>query len=105
MIGGSPDGQFSLFLAESLVPPRRNRNRLAVRTELSVMVRGPGYAALPRRFGLEPAAVRRPLRQAQAQEIAYKHRDVALAVSALSALQHEPRTEAIRVLRALIGSF
>jgi hypothetical protein len=31
--------------------------------------------------------------------------DVALAVSALAALPHEPRTEAIQVLRALIGSF
>ncbi len=31
--------------------------------------------------------------------------DVALAVSALSALTHQPRAEAVRVLRALIGSF
>ncbi len=31
--------------------------------------------------------------------------DVALAVSALSALPHEPRREAVRVLRALVGSF
>jgi hypothetical protein len=32
--------------------------------------------------------------------------DIALAVSALSALPHEPRAEAIRrVLRTLIGSF
>lgn len=31
--------------------------------------------------------------------------EVALAVSALSALPHEPRVEAVRVLRALIGAF
>jgi hypothetical protein len=32
-------------------------------------------------------------------------RDVALAISALAALAYEPRTEAIRFLRGLIGSF
>jgi hypothetical protein len=31
--------------------------------------------------------------------------NVALAVSALAALAYEPRTEAIRVLRGLIGLF
>ncbi len=31
--------------------------------------------------------------------------NVALAVSALAALPHEPRAEAVRLLRALIGSF
>ena len=31
--------------------------------------------------------------------------DVALAVSALAALAYEPRTEAIRVSRGLVGSF
>jgi hypothetical protein len=39
------------------------------------------------------------------QECDPKLTDVGLAVSALSALPYEPRTESIKVLRALIGSF
>jgi hypothetical protein len=39
------------------------------------------------------------------QECEPKLSDVGLAVSALSALTHEPRAESVKLLRALIGSF
>jgi hypothetical protein len=73
------------------------RIRLAEALELTILIARKEPKRLPR------VAVRWLERYLQECEPTLS--DVALAVSALSALPHEPRRESVSVLQSLIGSF